>query len=78
MKITFPSLVALVLMVLKLTHVIDWSWWLVWAPLWAPAALALLCYAGYYLLLLFETPEAKKRRRLVDALEKYSNALQRR
>lgn len=27
-----------VFLVLKLTHVVDWSWWWVTAPLWAPAA----------------------------------------
>lgn len=27
-----------VFLVLKLTHVVDWSWWWVAAPLWAPAA----------------------------------------
>ena len=26
----------LVFLVLKLTHSIDWSWWWVTAPLWAP------------------------------------------
>jgi hypothetical protein len=31
-----------VFLVLKLTHVIDWSWWWVTAPLWIPAALGLL------------------------------------
>jgi hypothetical protein len=29
----------IVFMVLKLTHVIDWSWWWVTAPLWAPIIL---------------------------------------
>jgi hypothetical protein len=28
----------LVFLVLKLCHVIDWSWWYVTAPLWAPWA----------------------------------------
>lgn len=37
-----------VFLVLKLTHVIDWSWWWVTAPLWAPLAFAgvLLGIAG--------------------------------
>lgn len=30
-----------VFLVLKLTHVIDWSWWWVTAPLWIGAALAI-------------------------------------
>ena len=28
-----------VFLVLKLTHVIDWSWWWVTSPLWIPVAL---------------------------------------
>lgn len=36
---TFPFLV---LLVLKLTHVIDWSWWWVCAPLWGVAGLMLV------------------------------------
>lgn len=28
-------------LVLKLTHVIDWSWWWVTAPVWGPFALVL-------------------------------------
>lgn len=31
----------IVFLTLKLTHVIDWSWWWVTAPLWIPAALVL-------------------------------------
>jgi uncharacterized integral membrane protein len=31
-----------VFLVLKLTNAIDWSWWWVTAPLWAPVALVLL------------------------------------
>ena len=29
---------------LKLGHVIDWSWWWVFAPLWMPLALVLVIY----------------------------------
>lgn len=31
----------IVFLTLKLTHVIDWSWWWVTAPLWIPTALVL-------------------------------------
>lgn len=30
------TILFLIFMVLKLTHVIDWSWWWVTAPLWIP------------------------------------------
>lgn len=39
--IDFPRGLFLVFLVLKLTHVIDWSWWWVTAPLWFGAVLAL-------------------------------------
>jgi hypothetical protein len=31
-----------VFVVLKLTHVIEWSWWWVLSPLWIPLAFALV------------------------------------
>lgn len=36
--IGFPGLLAIVFITLKLTHVIDWSWLWVLAPLWIPIA----------------------------------------
>lgn len=32
--LSFCSVLFLIFLVLKLTHVIDWSWWWVTAPLW--------------------------------------------
>lgn len=40
--ISFAGLLCIVFITLKLTHVIDWSWWWVLAPLWAPIVLALI------------------------------------
>ena len=34
--LSFSSILFLVFLVLKLTNVIDWSWWWVTAPLWIP------------------------------------------
>lgn len=39
--ITFLQLLTIVFVVLKLTKYIDWSWWWVLAPLWAPVALVI-------------------------------------
>lgn len=39
--VNFTGLLFIVFLVLKLTHVIDWSWWWVTAPLWAVPALAI-------------------------------------
>jgi hypothetical protein len=35
--ISFGSLLFLVFLVLKLTHIINWSWWWVTSPLWISA-----------------------------------------
>jgi len=45
--VQFPVLFFLFLtfMVLKLTEVIDWSWWWITAPLWVPLALIALILA---------------------------------
>lgn len=50
----FNGLLFLVFLTLKLTHVIDWSWWWVTAPLWIPLSLvvvillAILGFWAYY------------------------------
>lgn len=35
---SFPGLLFLLFLGLKLGHVIDWSWWAVTSPLWGAAA----------------------------------------
>jgi len=34
----FCFITTLVFLILKLIHVIDWSWWWIFAPLWMPVA----------------------------------------
>lgn len=41
-QIGLIGLVFIVLLVLKLTQVVDWSWWIITLPLWVPFALAIL------------------------------------
>jgi hypothetical protein len=36
------SILFIVFLVLKLTNVIDWSWWWVTAPLWIPLAFGIV------------------------------------
>lgn len=40
----------LIFLVLKLTNVIDWSWWWVTAPMWGPSALLLVGFILYFLI----------------------------
>lgn len=46
--IGFPGALFITFLVLKLTEVIDWSWWWVTAPMWIPLGIcaALLLFAG--------------------------------
>jgi MFS superfamily sulfate permease-like transporter len=41
-SISAVTLLTLVFVVLKLTHVIGWSWWCVLSPLWISAAIAVV------------------------------------
>lgn len=47
--ITLDVILFVVFLVLKLTNVIDWSWWWVTAPLWIPLAILI----GLFILLGF-------------------------
>lgn len=40
----FGSILFIVFLVLKLTNVIDWSWWWVTSPLWIPLLSALILF----------------------------------
>lgn len=67
----------LVLLVLKLTGYIDWSWWWVTAPLWGGVALVLaiviFIFGGYYLFKSDKTipkPRPKPKSRFQEKLEK--------
>lgn len=43
MKDYFLPTLFIVFLVLKLTHVIEWSWWWVTCPLWGVFATVLIC-----------------------------------
>ena len=52
---TSPAfLLFLVFLVLKLTAVIDWSWWWVTAPLWIPIALMAFFFGFMFTLEMFK------------------------
>lgn len=48
------GLLGVVFVVLKLTDVIDWSWWYVTMPFWMPITLFLIGLAIYLLYLIFK------------------------
>ena len=39
---SFPTLLTIAFIVLKLCNVISWSWWWVLSPLWIPTAIVIL------------------------------------
>ena len=45
-----PTLLLITFLVLKLTHVIDWSWWWVLSPLWITAAIVVVVVVGTLLI----------------------------
>lgn len=42
---SFMSVLALLFIGLKLTNYIDWSWWLVTAPLYIPAIIVIIIWS---------------------------------
>jgi hypothetical protein len=40
---SLPEILFIIFLVLKLTNVIDWSWWWVTSPLWIGAGITLVC-----------------------------------
>ena len=40
--ITFMDCLCLIFIILKLTHVINWSWWVVLAPIWATLLIVII------------------------------------
>lgn len=49
----FSGLLFIALLVLKLTHVIDWSWWWITAPLWGSVVLFILFIVIWLLIIGF-------------------------
>lgn len=48
----FLGLLCIVFIVLKLTNVIDWSWWWVLSPMWIPFGIAIVVLIGWFILYL--------------------------
>ena len=44
---SIATILQVVFIVLKLVHVIDWSWWLVFIPTWISLAIALVAFIIY-------------------------------
>jgi ABC-type Fe3+-siderophore transport system permease subunit len=56
----FGAVLFIVFLVLKLTNVIDWSWWWVTAPLWIPIGLAVMIFIVTALVIIVKAIKRKK------------------
>ena len=54
------EVLTIVFIVLKLTGIITWSWWLVLAPTLIPLAIVLICFMGIGLICFVESKNSKK------------------
>jgi hypothetical protein len=43
-NISFPAILGIVFIILKLINKIDWSWWWVLSPFWIPLALFIIIF----------------------------------
>ena len=59
----FTTLLFITFLVLKLTSVIDWSWWWVTAPLWGPLALVIIILLIGWITCLIKNAITKRRYR---------------
>jgi hypothetical protein len=71
----FTSTLTLIFITLKLTDIIDWSWWLVLGPVWIPFAFIVLVAAPIWLV--YTVIQAKRESNRDKALveEEYENML---
>lgn len=56
--ITFAGMLTILFIALKLTHVIDWSWWWVLAPVWVGFAILAVVWLVVFVVALIK--EARK------------------
>lgn len=56
--LTLPTVLALIFLILKLTHVIDWPWVWVVSPIWI--SLALLVLVLIVVVIIYEIGRSKK------------------
>ncbi len=59
-QISFPFLLGLAFIVLKLCKVIGWSWWWVTAPFWVPVVISIAMIVIWYLCIYFSVRKSKK------------------
>ena len=64
--ISASSLLGIAFIILKLCHVIDWSWWWVLAPFWIPFAIFVIVFIGWisaYIIITRKNKDRKNKKR---------------
>ena len=56
----FGAVLFIVFLILKLTNVINWSWWWVTAPLWIPTGLAIMIFIVTALVIMVKLIKRKR------------------
>jgi len=70
MKLSLPTVLTLIFLVLKLTHVVSWSWWLVFLPTIIQVVLISVLFVSLVIMAALETPEQRLERRLREFSKK--------
>lgn len=74
----FLAALTLLFIGLKLTNHIDWSWLWVLAPLWGPVAFFSLLTFLWFIFLLVEPAESRRKRELHDSIKQLQESLRKR
>lgn len=59
---TFLELLFLLFLGLKLGHVIEWSWWWIFSPIWIPLVIAGLLFVGAMIYAMVDGKNGKSKR----------------
>jgi hypothetical protein len=73
--LTYPLLLQLTFIALKLWGVIHWTWWWVLSPVWIPGIGFSLMWLIFWLILVFESEEHCEARLANEQLRHYSRRL---
>ena len=63
MQVTFPSLLTILFIGLKLTGYIDWSWLWVLSPIWGTFLIAFIVFFVFYLIAAYQQADLKVKRK---------------
>ena len=72
----FAPALTLIFITLKLTDVIDWSWWLVLGPMWMPLVFTIVVIGPIWVIYTVKEANREKREADLQADQEAQNAMQ--